>query len=494
MALQVALVDDEQVARTYIRRLPLWREGEFELALSVASASELLHALEKQMVDIVLLDVFMPEMDGVQLSRVLAEKYPQIDLVAISNFDGYDYVRPMMKMGAQDYLLKSRLTGENLREVLRRIRENRANAAQEEAPFREQLRRFLAGDAPWPFPLDGSQPVSCFCRVTDDALGDPERLAQRQHALEELLEQENEPGVRCTAAAYAENRLLLILRFDAQPSVAALQKQAGYLMAKKADSAEAAFHLHVEMELGPVMSNVSALPPYILDRVRRQKEKTETEGRTGQLPLTEVRRVLALLEEGDRKGLAEAIADIMHPQDEQDVRARLFLARALVELARSAAQEMKADFSLPPEGNALFIWMQGKPYPELVAQVQSIFDRMAETKTGEKQKVYSEPVRQAMRFLDEHYAENVRLTAAARVAKVNESYLSRLFRKETGQTLGDYLTEKRMYHARALLLQGQPAKAVAAQVGYVQYTHFLRVFKQNEGKTVKQFLQDVKNG
>ena len=61
-------------------------------------------------------------------------------------------------------------------------------------------------------------------------------------------------------------------------------------------------------------------------------------------------------------------------------------------------------------------------------------------------------------------------------------------------TLGDYLTQLRLERAKALLREGRPIKEVAAQVGYVQYTHFLRVFKQKEGCTITQYLQNVKNG
>lgn len=493
MALQVALVDDEQVARTYIGRMALWREGEFHLAITAASGRELLERLASTPVDIVLMDVFMPDVDGVSLSGELARRYPQMDLVAISNFDGYDYVRPIMKNGAQDYLLKSRLTEDSLRELLRRLRDERARTGTEAAPYREQLRRFLAGEASWPFPLDGSQPVACFGLLADAARLSREQRASRQRGIEDLMEQGATPALRRTAVAYGEGRFLLLLRFYEHDSMAALQQSAHYLCAAITDSVGMVYKARLTLEVGPVMSNTAALPPYVLERIRRQGDPPPPQA-ADQLSLTDTSRLLSLMAEGSREGLAAALEEILAPLEAREVRERLFLVRSVIDLARSAAREWQAEVTMPPEGNALFTWMQAQPYPALIHQVQTLFDSLVAQRRQAALADYSEPVRQAAAFLEAHYGEPVGLAAAARAAQVNESYLSRLFRKETGVTLGDYLTQLRLSRAKALLREGRPIKEVAAQVGYVQYTHFLRVFKQKEGCTIKQYLQNVKNG
>ena len=61
-------------------------------------------------------------------------------------------------------------------------------------------------------------------------------------------------------------------------------------------------------------------------------------------------------------------------------------------------------------------------------------------------------------------------------------------------TVNTLVTDRELEKAKELLRQGKPIKEVAALVGYVQYNHFLRVFKQREGCTIKQDLQKVKMG
>lgn len=494
MALQVALVDDEQVARTYVERMKLWREGEFALAISAASGRELLDALARTPVDIVLMDVFMPDVDGVSLSGELKRRYPQVDLVAISNFDGYDFVRPIMKNGAQDYLLKSRLTEDSLRELLRRLRDERARNGAEAAPYREQLRRFLQGEVSWPFPLDGSQPVACFGRLAEAASLTQEQRQAMQRGIEELLEEGASPTLRRTAVGYGQGLFLLLLRFYDYGSMAALQQAGHYLCAALSDSVGKVYKAHLTFEMGPVMSNTAALPPYILQRVRSSGELPPQELPTDRLSLKDTQRLLSLLASGDRAGLGQALEELLTAAQDRDMRERLFLTRNVLDLARSAAREWQLDLPMPPEGNALFAWMQSLSHPALIAQVCQLFDTLVTHHRQDALTRYSEPVRKAIAFLESRYGEAIGLAAAAQAAQVNESYLSRLFRKETGMTLGDYLTQLRLERAKALLREGRPIKEVAAQVGYVQYTHFLRVFKQKEGCTITQYLQNVKNG
>ena len=64
MRIQVALVDDEQSAREYISSMKLWHEGTFSLAICASGAENLLQCLNRTAVDILLMDVSMPDING----------------------------------------------------------------------------------------------------------------------------------------------------------------------------------------------------------------------------------------------------------------------------------------------------------------------------------------------------------------------------------------------------------------------------------------------
>ncbi|MGN0746553.1 MAG: DNA-binding response regulator [Aristaeellaceae bacterium] len=492
MAVQVALVDDEQVARAYVESLSLWRQGEFELAISAGSAQELLSALALKPVDIVLMDVFMPEVNGVTLSGEIARLYPQTDVVAISNFDGYDYVRPIMKNGAQDYLLKSRLTDDSLLELLRRLRSRRTCPVPEDSHYRRQLRRFLRGEASWPFPQDGSQALACFGRLADSPSLSRAQRDSMQRGVEDLMEAGSTPALRRTAVCCRDGLFLLILRFENGLSIAAMQQQAHYICTTIADSVASVYKAPLHMEMGPVMANASALPAYILQRVARTEPAQPVSQES--LSLSDQQRLLTLMSAGEQAALCAALEEILLPLKDRAPRERLFICRSVMDLLRSAAHEWQVELPLPREGNEQFAWMWQFDHPSLIAQLQRLFSELLTLRRKQVLTQYSEVVQRALCYLEASYAGPVSLSAAARAVGVNESYLSRLFRKETGMTFSDYLTQLRLSAAKELLAQGLPIKQVASEVGYVQYTHFLRVFKQKEGCTIKQYLNKSKNG
>ena len=76
MKYSVVLVDDEMVARAYIGGMRLWSEGEFVLVAQARNGEEALRYLEERHADILLMDVSMPGMNGVELSGAVRSRFP----------------------------------------------------------------------------------------------------------------------------------------------------------------------------------------------------------------------------------------------------------------------------------------------------------------------------------------------------------------------------------------------------------------------------------
>ncbi|HFB61788.1 MAG TPA: response regulator transcription factor, partial [Bacteroidetes bacterium] len=68
---------------------------------------QLLQLLEKESADVVLMDVNMPEMDGIVTTQEIVPLYPEIKIIAFSQYDDKHFIRRMLKAGARGYLLKS---------------------------------------------------------------------------------------------------------------------------------------------------------------------------------------------------------------------------------------------------------------------------------------------------------------------------------------------------------------------------------------------------
>lgn len=118
---QVIIADDEAKIRSGLANLFPWNQLGFEIASVCSNGKEALDFAMENPVDLVLSDIRMPIMDGLELSRLLLPKKP-VKMVFFSGYQDFNYARQAMKNGVSDYLLKP-VKYEDLSDCLTRIRE-----------------------------------------------------------------------------------------------------------------------------------------------------------------------------------------------------------------------------------------------------------------------------------------------------------------------------------------------------------------------------------
>ncbi len=108
-------------------------------------------------------------------------------------------------------------------------------------------------------------------------------------------------------------------------------------------------------------------------------------------------------------------------------------------------------------------------------------------------KDYSPPVQKAIIQIDADLSADLGLKSLAEAQNINASYLSALFKKETGQTITDYVSQKRVRLALQLLSSTRlQIQTIAQHCGIPDVNYFTKIFKKYIGKTPKQFRQDSK--
>lgn len=105
-------------------------------------------------------------------------------------------------------------------------------------------------------------------------------------------------------------------------------------------------------------------------------------------------------------------------------------------------------------------------------------------------KSYSSPVQKAITYVDTDLAGNLTLSTISKALNISSSYLSTLFKKETGQTLTDYISNRRVSHAKHLLETTRlQVQTVAQHCGIVDVQYFSKIFKRITGKTPKEYRE-----
>ena len=104
--IRLAIADDHRIFREGLKAF-LEDYAHISVQLEAASGRQLVDQLSHHTVDIVLMDINMPEMDGLEATALLHQLFPQLRVLALSMFDDDKYIVGMMKAGARGYLLKS---------------------------------------------------------------------------------------------------------------------------------------------------------------------------------------------------------------------------------------------------------------------------------------------------------------------------------------------------------------------------------------------------
>lgn len=137
---RILFVDDEILVRDSISEIIPWNALGFELVGTCENGRDAVAFLEKYPVDVVITDIAMPYMDGLELSKYVYEHFPKTIVVIFSGYDSFSYAKLAIRYRVSEYILKP-VTARELAEVLEKIREKLHESQREE----EILKRWMKG-------------------------------------------------------------------------------------------------------------------------------------------------------------------------------------------------------------------------------------------------------------------------------------------------------------------------------------------------------------
>lgn len=143
---KIMLVDDETQVREAIIEMVPWEECGFAVVGQAANGSDALEVLESVVADVVITDIKMPIMDGIQFIKAVREIQPLIKIVILSGFSEFEYAKDAISLNVIDYLLKP-ISVAGLTKTLNAIRE-KLDAENDDRLNVEQMREEYVGSLP----------------------------------------------------------------------------------------------------------------------------------------------------------------------------------------------------------------------------------------------------------------------------------------------------------------------------------------------------------
>lgn len=118
---KLIFADDEALVRNNVARLLQWETCGFTLAGCCSNGYELVEQVKRDPPDLVIADINMPFINGIEAAREIRQEFPQVKIAFLTGHDDFDYARQAIDLHVMKYILKP-VTSESLTEILREIR------------------------------------------------------------------------------------------------------------------------------------------------------------------------------------------------------------------------------------------------------------------------------------------------------------------------------------------------------------------------------------
>jgi DNA-binding NarL/FixJ family response regulator len=127
--ISVAIVDDHQLFRNGLKFI-IENEDDMEVVIEASNGKQFLHYLQNLKPEVVLMDINMPEMDGVETTQRALEIYPDLQIIVLSMYDDVEYYNTMIDLGVKGFILKD-IDNDELADALRKVNNGGSYFSQE---------------------------------------------------------------------------------------------------------------------------------------------------------------------------------------------------------------------------------------------------------------------------------------------------------------------------------------------------------------------------
>ena len=522
MSYKVFLVEDEIVTREGIRDNVDWESAGFEFCGEAPDGEMALPLIEESKPDILITDIKMPFMDGLQLSKIVREQMPWVKIIFLSGHDEFEYAQSAVKLGATEYLLKP-ISSNDLLKSLQRIaalldQERKERESYTELQKRDQRNQILLREK---FLL---------------------RLVMGGISSAEAIEQSKQFGINIIAQYYLVLLLKVELSDDSDPFDYYEYQRVERVVSDRVGSDPNVLYIKKDLEelvlllIGndpeQLQQDGTNLGNFIKMEVEKEKICSLTIGmgvpqqRLGDIhhsfveALAKVKsaetsshsvdsdkgaehiQLLQLdrsslenyLKFGTLQNYEEYYSTRLQAVSEASLQSDLIKNYLLVDVVLTITQFIsnlggKADQIIPEINdieslleNVADINQMNKMLKKLVISALIFRDSKV---NHERSKL----IQEARLYINAHFSDpSLKMSQVAARFNISSGHFSTVFSQEIGETFRDYITNLRINRAKELLRSTDlKSSEIASQVGYNDPHYFSTVFKKNTGVPPQQF-------
>ena len=530
--IKVFLVEDEVIIRSGVKKSINWEQEGYEF-VGEASDGELAYPMIlKEKPDILITDIRMPFMDGLELSRLVKKELPDIKILILSGYDEFEYAKKAIKIGVTEYLLKP-ISAAKLTEVLNAVAETIRQENEEknlletyfaemrENTERDKMRLFeklLMGDLSMGEILEAGERfgmnlgASCYkivlfkilanlenhvyaeqmvdaCSAVEQAASMMEGVYVFQRGVEGwafLLTAQDEKSMEESAKILYQNLKQAMKNYTQLEYFGGIGSTDPRIRSLKQSFREAdrAFAARFVEEANQIIS-------------QKEFEKNQMEEglkMQGVVQIGKSREMLQkFLSNGTReevKAFSDAYISRIEEENIRSTMVRQYVVIDVCIVILSFCERISSANRLQEEAEELQKMMQKiHSLSEIKKYVVRLLNEAIELRDAESGRRYSDLIAAAKKEIENHYmTEEISLNTVAISVGMSPSYFSSIFSKEAGKTFVEYLTEVRIEKAKEFLMcSSMKTSEIGYEVGYKDPHYFSYIFKKVQGCSPKEY-------
>ena len=529
--LKVFLVEDEFVVREGIKRNIDWQANGYEFCGEAGDGELAFPMIQKIKPDIVITDIRMPFMDGLELSRLIKKEFPWIEIVILTGFEEFEYAKEAVSLGVAKYLLKPISGDELLKEIAdiadkikekkkeREIREKYA-AEMEENLLKEKKELFqhlVTGSKSMPELLEIAERLKLDLSAlwynvilvkVQSANHSPEEYSGRMISVEKKLRFLVDEPYIISFDRNLEGKALLF-KADSIEELELMQKR--YIEGLETEltgderyryfggigkpvnrlrelpaSFECASHAFAQRYL--VKENCFLDGNAMDATLHTEREEFDIHNiDPKELQNDKIREFLKL---GNKEEVIYFVDEYFKRQGASALKSTIFRQYIVMDVYFCVAaflEELQIDRAEIGAFDVNAEMLQSKE--KAVEYVTGIMEKTVELRDKNASNRYGTIVEQVKKYIEEHYVEEeLSLNLLASYVNFSPNHLSMVFSQQTGQTFIKYLTDFRMNKAKELLRgTSMRSSEISLEVGYRDPHYFSYLFKKTQGMTPTQY-------
>ena len=469
---KVLIVDDEVLSIEYLKSLSAWKKYGCTEIDSAWIASKALERFKKEHYPVVFMDIRMPGMDGLALSREFLKICPDTVIVIMTAWQEFEYVKEAMQIGVKHFLVKHEITEEKLSKIFIHMDQQQN---YKKAFWNDWLRNLWENCAGTEIPEKGKRRYFLVMFTLRGLAVLPGDTREAYLSEKEIRGLENEDLSILAFSRLESFTYGLFLRYNAPDSgrnqqevILEFLNQIDNICKENSDLSPVFFPTDLKAsaqafdETCKIWKSFSHSMLWSRKRVVWERElahyqRLETDFFKGKAP-----------EEWNQEDLKKML--------EKGSTGKFFV--------RLSALTPVKTFLLHSVGEE-FLHEQEKK-SALISVEQLLNLGLDFLENGAQQK--SSIVKQTVAYIRTHYSEDISSSVIAEKLYVSDGYLRALFKKECSCTIKDYIQQYRIERAKELLLKDEKKiYEIAGQCGFASSQHFSRVFHQLTGMTPGEY-------